>query len=396
MNRRSVIAGAALLGLARPAAQAGQCAQTQRGSGDLGIVIERASGSVLIVETTGRSVLARVEGLGDLSHAAAVFSPCERYVYVFGRDGGLTKVDLLEARIVNRVIQAGNSIGGALSDDGRIVVTSNYTPGGIRVFDAGNLTQLADIPAIGANGRESKVVGLVDLPGRRFIYSLYDSDEIWIADFSHSMSPELTKFTNVGRLPYDGNVTGDARHYLAGLFGEDGFAHIDLWEDHPAATRVFEGYNSGRDRQAVYKMPHLEGWGQTGATLVVPAAGQHEALTLDLNTMKEVGRTQLHGQPVFCVARPDGREIWINFAHPLNDTVQVLDTHLGRIVHTFAPGPAVLHLEFTPKGGEIWISVRDANRIDIYDVRSRTKIADIPARSPSGIMFSARAHRLRS
>ncbi len=39
------------------------CATTPlRGTGDLGVVIERASGSVLIVDTTHMSTLARVEG----------------------------------------------------------------------------------------------------------------------------------------------------------------------------------------------------------------------------------------------------------------------------------------------------------------------------------------------
>jgi len=396
MNRRSLLKGAGVLGLLPVGAQAQTPRPALRGTGDLGIVVERATGSVLIVETTGRKTLARVEGLGDLSHAAAVFSPDERYSYVFGRDGGLTKIDMLEARIAARVIQAGNSIGGALSDDGTLLVASNYTPGGIKVFDPGDLKLLAEIPAIGADGKASKVVGLVDLPGRRFIYSLYDSGEIWLADFSKGLQPEIVKFPKVGSLPYDGNMTGDARHYLAGLFGEDGFAHIDLWAETPKVTRVFQGYNSGRDRQAVYKMPHLEGWGQHGSSLVVPAAGQHEVLMLDLATMTEKSRIATHGQPVFCVARPDGREVWINFAHPKNDTVQVLDTHLGKIVHSFAPGPAVLHLEFTPKGNEVWISVRDADRVDIMDVRSRTKIAEIPAIKPSGIILSARAHRLRS
>ena len=45
-----------------------------RGTGDLGIVVERAAGSIQIVETTGRTSLGRVTGLGDLSHATAVFS----------------------------------------------------------------------------------------------------------------------------------------------------------------------------------------------------------------------------------------------------------------------------------------------------------------------------------
>lgn len=395
MNRRSFLRAGALAGLATPALAASQpTACAPRGTGDLGVVIERATGSVLIVDQAARKILSRVEGLGDLSHASVVFGPSERYAYVFGRDGGLTKVDILEGRIDKRVIQAGNSIGGAISDDGRLIVASNYTPGGIKAFDASDLRELASVPAIGANGKQSKTVGLVDLPGGRFAYALYDAGEIWIADFSAGMNPKLTKFENVGALPYDANITSDARHYLAGLFGEDGIAAIDLWADAPKVARVFQGYNAGRAKLPIYKMPHFEGWGQSGSTLVPPAAGQHEVLLLDLNTMKEAGRIPVHSQPVFCVARPDGREVWINFAHPANDTVQVLDVFKRKIVHEFKPGPAVLHMEFKPRGDEIWISVRDADRIDIMDVRTRKKIAELPATKPSGIFFTARAHRL--
>ena len=62
----------------------------------------------------------------------------------FGRDGALTKVDLLTHRIAGRVMQAGNSIGGAISADGRLVVAQNYTPGGIKAFDTATLELVAD------------------------------------------------------------------------------------------------------------------------------------------------------------------------------------------------------------------------------------------------------------
>ncbi|MCC6657968.1 MAG: protein nirF, partial [Rhodocyclaceae bacterium] len=45
-----------------------------RGTGDLGLVIERASGHVTLVSTTSRSAYARIGGLGDLSHASVVYS----------------------------------------------------------------------------------------------------------------------------------------------------------------------------------------------------------------------------------------------------------------------------------------------------------------------------------
>ncbi|MBL8881142.1 MAG: hypothetical protein JNG88_18690, partial [Phycisphaerales bacterium] len=75
---------------------AGCTTPTLRGSADLGVVIERASGQLSLVDTSRREVYARIGGLGDLSHASVVFARDGRYAYVFGRDGGLSKVDLLE------------------------------------------------------------------------------------------------------------------------------------------------------------------------------------------------------------------------------------------------------------------------------------------------------------
>ncbi len=369
-------------------------AEELRGTGDLGIVIERASGSLMIVDTSKRSVLGRVEGLGDFSHASAVFSRDQRYVYVFGRDGALSKVDLLTAAVVKRVVQAGNSIGGAISDDGKLVAVSNYAPGGVRIFDAETLRQLADIPAIGADGKASKTVGLVDLPGRRFAYTLYDAGEIWIVDLSKGEEPAISKLTDIGKLPYDGNVTPDGRHYLAGLFGEDGVVHVDLWQSPVRAERILDGYGRGEEKLPVYKMPHLEGWAAAGDVMLIPAVGRHELIAVDSRSFKEVGRVATHGQPVFAVARPDGRHVWVNFAHPLNDTIDVVDTLTLKIVHRFKPGPAVLHMEFTPRGHDVWVSVRDADRVMVYDAASFAKKAEIAAHKPSGIFFTARATRI--
>ena len=100
------------------------------------------------------------------------------------------------------------------------------------------------------------------------------------------------------------------------------------------------------------------------------------------------------GQPIFVVARPDGREVWVNFALPNNDRIEVIDTTTGAVTRSLRPGKAVLHMEFTPRGEQVWVSVRDENRVDVYDTRSYEKLAEIAAERPSGIFFSARAHRI--
>ncbi|MCC6888726.1 MAG: protein nirF [Hyphomicrobiales bacterium] len=384
---------ARIVGLVLLMLPAVSAAEGLRGTGTLGIVVERTAGSVVIVDAASRAVVARVRGLGDLSHASAVFSPDQRFAYVFGRDGALTKIDLLKATVARRVVQAGNAIGGAISDDGRLVAVSNYEPGGVRVFDATSLDPVADIPAIGADGRRSKTVGLVDVPGRRFAYALYDAGEIWVADLS-AQALKLTKLTGVGKLPYDANVTPNGRHYLAGLFGEDGVVHVDLWQEPLRANRILENYGRGEEKLPVYKMPHFEGWAALGDKLLLPAVGRHELIAVDTRNFKEAGRVATYGQPVFAVARPDGRHVWVNFAHPLNDTLDVVDTLGLKVRHRFKPGPAVLHMEFTPRGHEVWVSVRDANVVRIYDAATFAMKGELAVEAPSGIFFTARSTRI--
>jgi protein NirF len=372
---------------------AGAAEAVVRGTGDLGVVIERASGRILIVESSGMSTLGSVDALGDLSHASVVFSRDGRYAFVFGRDGGLSKVDLLTRKLDKRIIQGGNAIGGAISQDGTLIAVSNYEPGGVKVFSAETLALLADIPAV-VDGRPSKVVGLVDLPDQAFAFALYDAGEIWVAELSDPRAPKIRRYPDVGVLPYDGFGVDQGRYYVAGLFGEDGVALLDLWRPDAGVRRILDGYGKGEEPLPVYKMPHLEGVAAAGGLVFMPAVGRHEVLVVDARTWEEVGRIPVAGQPVFAVARPDGRQVWVNFAHPDNATVQVIDVPTLAIAHTFSPGKAVMHLEFTPKGDQVWISARDDDVVRVYDPRTLRLLRELPAEKPSGIFFTARAHRI--
>ncbi|GGE54454.1 protein NirF [Streptosporangium jomthongense] len=370
------------------------------GTGDLGLVVERATGSLLVVNTSSHSVIRRIEGLGDLSHASVVYSRDARYGFVFGRDGGLTKVDLLTQSIVGRVIQSGNSIGGAISQDGRYVAVSNYDPGGVKVFDAKTLELAADIPATYTreNGEtaQSKTVGLVDAPGNRFVFSLFDAGQIWILDMPDGTSrsePELTRF-DAGKAPYDSMITPDGRYYIAGLFGEDGLSMLDLWNTDAGVTEILPGYGKGEQKLPVYKMPHLEGWTVADGRAFVPAVGHHQVLVADMADWSLVDKIPVQGQPVFVMASPDNRRIWVSFAHPKNDVIQVIDSQTREIVRTLEPGKAVLHMEFTPRGEEVWVSSRDSNRVTVYNSYTLEPVAQLDAQSPSGIFFTNRAHVL--
>ncbi|MCP4066204.1 cytochrome D1 domain-containing protein [Marinobacter sp. UBA2678] len=366
------------------------------GTGDLGLIVERATGSVLVINTTRHEVLGRIEGLGDLSHASVVYSRDARYGFVFGRDGGLTKVDLLTRSVVARVIQSGNSIGGAISQNGRYVAVSNYEPGGVKVFDSQTLELVADVPAIFTSGDgeqgQSKTVGLVDAPGNLFVFSLFEAGEIWTLDMSNDTA-EITRF-QAGKSPYDALITPDGRYYIAGLFGEDGLSLLDLWNPDQGVTEILGNYGRGEQQLPVYKMPHLEGWAIADGRAFVPAVGHHQVLVADMNDWSLTDRIPVQGQPVFVMASPDNRRIWVSFAHPQNDVIQVIDSQSREIIRTLEPGEAVLHMEFAPRGEEVWVSARDSNRVTVYNTRTLEPVAQISAEKPSGIFFTSRAHAL--
>jgi protein NirF len=274
-----------------------------------------------------------------------------------------------------------------------VVAAQNYEPGGVRLFDAQTLEPLADIPATVGQGMRSKVVGLADLPGHRLAVSLFEAGQIWIIDIADPRHPQAVKL-NAGVQPYDALVTPDGRWYLAGLFGEDGLALVDLWRTPPTAHKILSGYGRGQEPLPVYKMPHLRGWAIAQGQAWLPAIGHHEVLIADTtHDWQEAGRVALLGQPVFAIARPDGRQVWVNFAFPDNGKVQVIDTATRQVIKTLSPCRGVLHMEFTPKADQVWLSCRDDDRVEIWDTEKLERIATLPASSPSGIFFTTRAQR---
>ena len=150
------------------------------------------------------------------------------------------------------------------------------------------------------------------------MFSLYDAGEIWIADLSDPAAPKITKFPNVGKQPYDALITPDGRYYIAGLFGEDGLALLDLWHPDKGVQRILEATAAARSRCRSTRCRISRAGDRRRMPSFLPSAGTR-CWWLTGQDWQEVGRIPVHGQPVFAVARPDGRQVWVNFAHPDND-----------------------------------------------------------------------------
>jgi len=116
-------------------------------------------------------------------------------------------------------------------------------------------------------------------------------------------------------------------------------------------------------------------------------------LVVDTRDWREVARVPVAGQPVFVIARPDARQVWVNFAFPDNGRVQVIDAETRTVAASLTPGRAILHMEFTPRGEEVWLSARDDDRVVVIDTATLGVVATLPVDGPSGIFFTSRAAR---
>ena len=51
-------------------------------------------------------------------------------------------------------------------------------------------------------------------------------------------------------------------------------------------------------------------------------------------------------------------------------------------------------MEFEPRGEEVWASVRDDDRLVVFNTETFEQVASMPAKKPSGIFLTSRAHRI--
>jgi hypothetical protein len=145
------------------------------------------------------AVLGRVEGWATCRTPPPCSRAMRRYAYVFGRDGGLTKVDLL-TQASSSASSRPATPSAAPSRRTAAWWPRRTTAGrrqGVRRETLGTARRHSGRRSSTASARA--VVGLADLPGNRFIFSLFDAGEIWVADLSDPKTPKVTRHTGIGK-----------------------------------------------------------------------------------------------------------------------------------------------------------------------------------------------------
>ena len=206
-----------------------------------------------------------------------------------------------------------------------------------------------------------------------------------MSDFSNPRKPSTVRYP-AGKQPYDGLVTPDGRYFLAGLFGRTG---LRCWTcgrqtkacaaslmAMAAARRSLGPQDAASSRLAI-----------AGDRAYLPAVGRHEVLVVDTRSWKE-GRPDRGEGPAGVRDGASRRSPGVGELRlPDNGWVNVIDTLESKVIRTLEPGKAVLHMEFTPRGEEVWLSARDDNRVRIIDPMVSAPSGP-DAASASGIFFT--------
>lgn len=368
------------------------------GVGSRIFIVRRDAGSLSVYDAVDEKILPTdVTGLGNMRHASMVFSRDLRWGYLATRNGQLSRVVLDDLKLDKAVQTSENSIGIAISQDGRFIAVAEYKPGGVTIVDAYSMKILKRIPAsVKVDGEQvrSRVTGLVDIPGNRFACALMDGSEIWIIDASKTDFPVEHRFKTSSSNPFDALITPEGRYYLTGHFQSDHVTMLDLW--HPErGVRVIDirdpATNAKRTRPI--KMPHMEAWGVAGDEVFIPLVGQTRLAVLDRNTWEFKSSIPLRGNPVYAVLSPTGREIWVTYSGSKDDAyIEIVDTELHEVTRTIKAGRKIYHLAFSPRGDEVYVSANADNRFLVIDANTYEIEHSFELASPSGIFGPWRAY----
>jgi protein NirF len=362
--------------------------------------VERASGSLAVYDFIERKLLPkRIEDLGDLHHATMIFSPDLRYGYLATRSGQVSRIDLDRLERTDVVFTSENSIDNAISQDGRSIATAEYVPGGLTLIDAQSLQVLKRYPAnfeVGGERVASRVTGVVDAPGNRFVCVLIEAAEIWIVDASKPDFPIEHRIKTRQRNPYDAMITPDGRYYVVGHMESDRVSVLDL-ADPEAGIREVSLRDPGReyDKAMPVKLPHLASWAVAGKWIFVPLVGQDRIAVLDRASWEFVRSIPLRGHPVYAVRSPTEREVWVSFSGEQDDAfVQVIDVERLAVSDTLHLGRRIYHMDFTPRGSHVLVSANADDKLLLVNAASREIEDSVELRSPSGIFGVWRAFRI--
>jgi len=333
-------------------------------------VVERESESVAVIEDG----LAKrhMEHMHNMNHGIIKFDGKD--AYLISRDGYVVKFDPKTEKREAEYKTSKSAIGFVIGKN--YVAVANYDDKSVDI-----LTR--DLKPIDKIVTGSKNVG-IKIYKDMIIFAQMDNDKVTVLK-DENAGKGLPKFKRykefqVGKMPFDAMIKKNT--YIVGFFLTKGFGVIDLDTMQYHLIKV-----TAEGNKPVLKVPHFGFWSLSKERTFIPAVGDNAVMVYD-NHFKFIKNIRTQGLPVFTSLSPDQKYLAVTYSGKNFPTIQIIDTKTLKIIKTFTFKGKVLHVRWSKKYPELYVSVNDANQVNVLDTNEWYLEREIyQVKHPSGIFL---------
>ena len=333
-------------------------------------VVERESQSLAIIEDG----LAKrhMKKMHNMNHGIIKFDGDD--AYLISRDGYVVHFDPKSEKLLQEYKTSKSAIGFVIGKN--YIAVANYDDKSVDI-----LTR--DLKPIDKIKTGSKNVG-IKIYKDMLIFAQMDSDKVTVLkDKNYGKATpkfEIFKEFKVGKMPFDAMIIDHT--YIVGFFLTKAFGVIDL-----DSMKFSEIKVTATDNKPVLKIPHFGFWSLSKDRIFIPAVGDNTVMVYDRN-FNFIKNIKMQGLPVFTSLSPDKRYLAVTFSGKDFPTIQIVDTKTLKIIKTFTFKGKVLHLRWSNLDNSLYVSVNDANKVNVIDTKEWFLEREIfQVKRPSGIFI---------
>ncbi len=333
-------------------------------------VVERESASVAVIEDG--LVRRHMENMHNMNHGIIKFDGDD--AYLISRDGYVVKFDPKTEKKEAEYKTSKSAIGFVIGKN--YVAVANYDDKSVDI-----LTR--DLKPIDKIVTGSKNVG-IKIYKNMIVFAQMDNDKVTVLK-DENAGKGLPKFKifkefKVGKMPFDAMIKDNT--YIVGFFLTKAFGVIDLDKMEFSEIKV-----TSKDNKPVLKVPHFGFWSLSEDKTFIPAVGDNAVMVYD-NKFNFIKNVEMQGLPVFTSLSPDKKYLAVTFSGKDFPSIQILDTKTLKIIKTFTFTGKVLHVRWSKKYPELYVSVNDANQVNVINTNEWFLEREIfQVEHPSGIFL---------
>jgi len=333
-------------------------------------VVERESSSVAIIEDG--LTKSHMKDMHNMNHGVIKFDGDDGYL--ISRDGYVVKFDPITEKKEAEYKTSKSAIGFVIGKN--FVAVANYDDKSVDILSR-------DLKPIQKIKTGSKNVG-IKIYKDYLIFAQMDNDKVSVYKDENSSKKEphfkLYKEFKVGQMPFDAMIKDNT--YIVGFFLSKSFGVIDLDKMSYKEIKV-----TAQDNKPVLKVPHFGFWSLSDNRVFIPAVGDNKVMVYD-NNFSFIKNIDMQGLPVFTSLSPDKKYLAVTFSGKDFPTIQIVDTKTLKIIKTFTFKGKVLHVRWSNLDNNLYVSVNDANQVDVIDTKGWFLEREIyQVEHPSGIFI---------